>query len=159
MRAIDSRHCFSPGWRSCSKDGWTVWSVGNKDEEWPAKTSKISDIMAGYHGWTESGRPVNRLRDIGNQLRLTALSNLVCNVMDSQQYWPTNDEQVIIQEHLGKTPPAPAHIYVDDDAFADGDDTDHYEFSSTVIRAELARAVSSPQQDEIPTSIEKSPDV
>jgi len=79
--------------------------------------------------------------------------------MDSQQYWPTNDEQVIIQEHLGKTPPAPAHIYVDDDAFADGDDTDHYEFSSTVIRAELARAVSSPQQDEIPTSIEKSPDV
>lgn len=73
--------------------------------------------------------------------------------------WVADDEQVIFQEHVGKTPPAPTPFDLDDDAFADGDDNDPtYEFSSTVIRAELARAVSPPQRDEIPTSIEKSLD-
>ncbi|KAI9460498.1 rab-GTPase-TBC domain-containing protein [Lactarius psammicola] len=79
--------------------------------------------------------------------------------MDGQQLWAADNEQVIFQEHVGKTPPAPTPFDLDDDAFADGDDNDpNYEFSSTVIRAELARAVSPPQQDEIPTSIEKSLD-
>jgi hypothetical protein len=75
--------------------------------------------------------------------------------MDSQQLWAADDKQVIFQEHDGKTPPLPTpfHLDDDDDAFADGDDNDSdYEFSSTVIRTELARAVSS---HEVPT-IEKS---
>ncbi|KAH9178802.1 rab-GTPase-TBC domain-containing protein [Lactarius sanguifluus] len=79
--------------------------------------------------------------------------------MDSQQLWVADTEQVIFQERLGKTPPAPTPFDLDDDAFADGDDNDPgYEFSSTVIRAELARAVSPPQQDDIPTGIEESLD-
>ncbi|KAH8997383.1 rab-GTPase-TBC domain-containing protein [Lactarius akahatsu] len=79
--------------------------------------------------------------------------------MDSQQLWAADTEQVIFQERVGKTPPAPTPFDLDDDAFADGDDNDpSYEFSSTVIRAELARAVSPPQQDEIPTDIEESLD-
>ncbi|KAH9049414.1 rab-GTPase-TBC domain-containing protein [Lactarius hengduanensis] len=79
--------------------------------------------------------------------------------MDSQQLWAADTEQVIFQERVGKTPPAPTPFDLDDDAFADGDDNDPgYEFSSTVIRAELARAVSPPQQDEIPTGIEESLD-
>ncbi|KAH9081737.1 rab-GTPase-TBC domain-containing protein [Lactarius deliciosus] len=79
--------------------------------------------------------------------------------MDSQQLWAADTEQVIFQERVGKTPPAPTPFDLDDDAFADDDDNDPiYEFSSTIIRAELARAVSPPQQDEIPTSIEESLD-
>ncbi|KAI9444885.1 rab-GTPase-TBC domain-containing protein [Lactarius indigo] len=54
----------------------------------------------------------------------------------------------------------PTPFDLDDDAFADGDDNDpNYEFSSTAIRAELARAVSPPQRDEIPMGIEESLDV
>ena len=76
--------------------------------------------------------------------------------MDGQQLWAADDKRVIFQEHDGKTPVPPTHFHLDDDAFADGDDDDdNYEFSSTVIRTELARAVSS---HEIPTSIEKSLD-
>lgn len=80
--------------------------------------------------------------------------------MDGQQMWAADDAQVTFQEHVGKTPPAPTSFYLDDDdAFADGDDNDpNFEFSSTLIRAELARAVSPPQRDEMPTSIEKSLD-
>ncbi|KAH9065828.1 rab-GTPase-TBC domain-containing protein [Lactarius vividus] len=79
--------------------------------------------------------------------------------MDSQQLWAADTEQVIFQERVGKTPPAPTPFDLDDDAFADGDDNDpSYEFSPTIIRAELARAVSPPQQDEIPTGIEESLD-
>ncbi|KAH9004108.1 rab-GTPase-TBC domain-containing protein [Lactarius hatsudake] len=79
--------------------------------------------------------------------------------MDSQQLWAADTEQVIFQERVGKTPSAPTPFDLDDDAFADGDDNDPiYEFSSTVIRAELARAVSPPQQEEILTSIEESLD-
>jgi hypothetical protein len=75
--------------------------------------------------------------------------------MDSQQLWAADDKQGISQEHNGKPPAAPTPFDLDDDAFADGDDNDsNYEFSSTVIRTELARAVSS---HEIPT-IEKSLD-
>ena len=67
-----------------------------------------------------------------------------------------DDKQVILQEQDGKTPAAPASFHLDDDAFADGDDDDlNYEFSSTVVRTELARAVSS---HEIPRNIENSLD-
>jgi hypothetical protein len=70
--------------------------------------------------------------------------------MDGQQMWVADEEL------LANNPPAPTSFYLDDDAFADGDDNDpSYEFSLTAIRAELARAVSS---HEIPTSIEESID-
>jgi hypothetical protein len=67
--------------------------------------------------------------------------------MDGQQLWVADEELP------ASNPPAPTSFYLDDDAFADGDDNDtNYEFSLTAIRAELARAVSSP------TSIEESHD-
>ena len=71
--------------------------------------------------------------------------------------WVADDKQVTFQEPDIKNPEAPTPFHLDDDdAFADGDDNDpNYEFSSTVIRTELARAVSS---FEISTGIEKSLD-
>jgi hypothetical protein len=67
--------------------------------------------------------------------------------MDGQHLWVADEELP------ASNPPAPTSFYLDDDAFADGDDNDtNYEFSLTAIRAELARAVSSP------TSIEESHD-
>ncbi|KAN0133174.1 Rab-GTPase-TBC domain containing protein [Lactarius tabidus] len=58
--------------------------------------------------------------------------------------------------HPKNNPPAPTPFYLDDDAFADGDDNDpSYESSLTAICAELAQALSS---HGIPTSIEESID-
>ncbi|KAI0068084.1 RabGAP/TBC [Artomyces pyxidatus] len=65
--------------------------------------------------------------------------------MNDGDDWANDNINVVVPERVAATPPAPFYL---DDAFSDGDDIDPYEFSSTVIRAELARSFSSPQDTE-----------
>jgi hypothetical protein len=87
-------------------------------------------------------------------------NDVTCKVpMYSQHDWAADDDQVIVQEPVGKTPPGTTPFYLDD-AFSDGEDTaSNYEFSLTAIRADLARAVSFSQEDQVPRSEEESLDI
>lgn len=68
--------------------------------------------------------------------------------MHNEQDWAPNHVQDIIQERLDKTPTTTTSFSLDD-AFSDVDDSHaNYAFSSVVIRADLARAVSYSQEDE-----------
>jgi hypothetical protein len=63
------------------------------------------------------------------------------------------------QERIAK-PPSESTSFDLDDAFSDGEDSEpQYELSLTAIRADLARAVSSSQEDEVPGSAEESLDI
>ncbi|KAH9982797.1 rab-GTPase-TBC domain-containing protein [Lactifluus volemus] len=65
-----------------------------------------------------------------------------------------NDDQVIVQERVGKLPPESTSFYVDD-AFSDSEDVEpHYELELATIRADLARAVTFSQEEEVPRSSE-----
>jgi hypothetical protein len=65
-----------------------------------------------------------------------------------------NDDQVIVQERVGKIPPESTSFYVDD-AFSDSEDVEpHYELELATIRADLARAVTFSQEEEVPRSSE-----
>src|SRR6266852_3975413 len=62
--------------------------------------------------------------------------------MYNDQDWAADHVRDIIQERLEKTPAATTSFSFDD-AFSDADDGQaNYAFSSVVIRADLARAVS-----------------
>jgi hypothetical protein len=66
-----------------------------------------------------------------------------------------DDDQVIVQERVGKPPPESTSFYVDD-AFSDSEDVEpHYELSLAAIRADLARAVSFSQEEEVPRNSEE----
>ena len=78
-------------------------------------------------------------------------------MMYNQHDWAADDGQAITQEHIGKTPPQATPFYLDD-AFSDGEDIEP-EFSLTAIRADLARAISSSQEDEVLRGAEESLDI
>lgn len=76
--------------------------------------------------------------------------------MYNDQDWASNHVRDIIQERLEKTPAATTSFSFDD-AFSDADDRDaNYAFSSVVIRADLARAVSYSQEDKEQDGVEDS---
>lgn len=66
--------------------------------------------------------------------------------MYNQHDWASDQVQDLIQESLEKNPAATTSFSFDD-AFSDDDDSNpNYAFSSIVIRADLARAVSHSQE-------------
>ena len=76
--------------------------------------------------------------------------------MYNEQNWATDHVRDIIQERLEKTPATTTSLSLDD-AFSDGDDSHaNYAFSSVVIRADLARAVSYSQEDNEQDGVEES---
>lgn len=76
--------------------------------------------------------------------------------MYDEQDWAPNHVRDIIQERLEKTPATTTSFSLDD-AFAEDDDNHaNYAFSSVVIRADLARAVSYSQEDKEQDGAESS---
>jgi hypothetical protein len=76
--------------------------------------------------------------------------------MHNQHDWPPDQVRDFIQERLEKNAAA-ATPFSFDDAFSDADDSDtNYAFSSIVIRADLARAVSYSQDGKEPGDAEES---
>jgi hypothetical protein len=79
--------------------------------------------------------------------------------MYSQNDWAVEDDQGFVKEPVEKSLPGTTSFSVDD-AFSDTDDTEpNYEFSSIIIRADLARAVSSSQDDKEQAGAEDAFDV
>jgi len=77
------------------------------------------------------------------------------SAMYNEQDWAPNHVRDIIQERL-KTPATTTSLSLDD-AFSDADDSQaNYPFSSVVIRADLARAVSYSQEDKEQDGVEES---
>jgi hypothetical protein len=80
--------------------------------------------------------------------------------MYNQNNSAADDDQVIAQEHVGELPSEPTSSLDLDDAFSDGEDIEpQYELSLTAIRADLARAVSFSQGDEVPGNAKESLDI
>jgi hypothetical protein len=76
--------------------------------------------------------------------------------MHNEQDWAPNHVRDIIQERLEKTPTTTTSFSLDD-AFSDADDSHaNYAFSSVVIRADLAQAVSYSQEDKEQDGAEES---
>jgi TBC1 domain family member 14 len=76
--------------------------------------------------------------------------------MYNDQDWAPDHVRDIVQERLEKTP-ATTTSFSFDDAFSDADDSGaNYAFSSVVIRADLARAVSYSQEDKEQDGAEES---
>lgn len=79
--------------------------------------------------------------------------------MYNQHDWASDQVQDFIQERLEKNPTATTSFSFDD-AFSDADDSDpNYAFSSIVIRADLARAVSYSQEGKEVGDAEEPSDV